>query len=361
MDNTSTNSSESDFIGFQENVDDSEQSNPNFETSLIEQDFSCQQEIIENMEHPAESSQQRTNQTVHSPVEVMGGSDQILQLLLSIQQKTEQNSQEMANKIEQLQQGQQEIKQEISQVKDEILTQVRQELVNTEAKLKKVQTEVNEKIYNCTQRVEKCELVIDNLQTGLDSCNGEMGSVKESVGIIKHNIQEHGEKISALQENISQVQISMDRDHNELIEVHGKANENARGILLNEREIEDIKSKFEVNVEKVLMENRRIGNQFEKFRDEVGQECLKKVEEKLGKIRGNSSGGIRSTVLTVDEVNIFEKSVPKFYGDDRGATPIQFITKCEKVFGYLKGSDEQQVELFVSKLAGDALQWGMQK
>ncbi|XP_063216859.1 uncharacterized protein LOC134527840 [Bacillus rossius redtenbacheri] len=274
-------------------------------------------------------------------------------------------SQEMHN----MSQGQTEFRyimeQKLDATKQELtqeIIQVRQELTNTvESRFNALKNDLNERISSCVCKVNNCEVQMEEAQSRLNTCENIVGQVQENLTQSGKTVQEHSNTISELVQHNEGIQNKITKNQGDITNLQLKVTENSQNIYYNEKKIREVKENFEANVERIFTENSKISNQLENFRDDVGRECLQKLEEKLSKIRGDGQGNIRSSVLTVDEVNTFGKTVPKFFGDDRGATPIQFITKCEKVFSYLRGSDDQQVELFITKLDGAALQWAMHK
>lgn len=203
------------------------------------------------------------------------------------------------------------------------------------------QVETNvDSIKTCENRVDRVEQNYNELKQNLINTNSEQNQLKEIV-------DGQGKIVAASTTEIENCWV--------------KVNESIRGVQVLEIQVNNVEENLGKTIEHTFSQSPIIGKHLENLRNEVKgvrQECKTLCETKLKQFcRQTGNQRVDKGGLGTEEILAFERAVPKFFADHRGPTPIQFIHKCERMLNSLGGSDEQQIQLLVSRLGGEALQW----
>lgn len=307
---------------------------------------------FENTDRDSREMSKGTTQKAENQLE----KENWLQLFARLDQKLDQQNQKLDQQNQKFERLEESLRkhnethmEEIGKVNnklDEFKEEMSQHVGKCERKIGELdnKTRATENISRtCETRMERVELKCQEANQMISNAQTEQNKLWERVNMQREKLTENADEIEKC-----------------WVEIH----EGVRGVEAVEKQIHEIESNLEQNIEKVFCQSPRVGQHLENLREEVKgvkQECNRFCEEKLRQFRRGGGMFNEKGCLTSDEVMAFEKAVPKFYGDNRGATPIQFIHKCERMLNSLGGSEEQQVQLFVNRLGGDALQWASWK
>ncbi|XP_063222942.1 uncharacterized protein LOC134531212 [Bacillus rossius redtenbacheri] len=213
--------------------------------------------------------------TISSPVKVMGGSHQIMQLLLSIQQQIEQGHQKL---IQEMKQGQHEFIQAMKQNCQEMMRDMTQEMKREYRELIQGQNEINNKIDQATQNRRKFTKIAKFRSEISTQLRQEFGREENKFDDFKIKINE-------------QIAPCM----NKVDECANKANVGKceREIIVSKENVEGIGHDVHEHV--------NIGSKCEKFLDEVNKGNVDNVVEKIRIFRGNTHR-IRSLCKQMEKV-----------------------------------------------------------